>query len=191
MKNKALLFIGTAIVLLSAGISSCKSKSGSQNVHIACQGFSLTCQHGGTCGEGYLGNNQYTDTCTCPSTYEGVTCETPARNKFIGTYIGVMSQQNTGSATVNTFPDTVTIVAAIDETEANIEHLYQFMIPSLQPAAYVSIVLQADQSFLIDSSDREIQAYFTDQRNTQLHFKYPGGSGFGGLANSWFDGTRQ
>ena len=193
MTNKILLFCAT-ILILSACISSCTSgsKSNSQSLHTYCQGFTLTCQNGGTCGEASLGNNQYDDTCTCPGPYEGVTCETPARNKFIGTYIGVMSQQNPGAATVTTFPDTVTIVANADVTMATVRHLYQFMIPSLQSAAYDSLVLVADQSILVAPDTRTIEVNFTDQGNTQLHFACPGGAyGYGGLFNSWFDGTRQ
>ena len=182
-----------AIAVLSVCIFSCKSKdsSSSQVVRVACQNFSITCQHGGACGERDLGNNQYKDTCTCPSSYEGTYCQTPARNKFLGTYIGVMSQQDAGSATVQTFADTVTIVANADETMASVEHLYQFLIPSVQPAAYITLVLQANQSSLIYLSEREVQVTFTDQANTQLHFVYPNSAGSGGLAGSWFDGTRQ
>ena len=143
-----------AIAVLSVCIFSCKSKdsSSSQVVRVACQNFSITCQHGGACGERDLGNNQYKDTCTCPSSYEGTYCQTPARNKFLGTYIGVMSQQDAGSATVQTFADTVTIVANADETMASVEHLYQFLIPSVQPAAYITLVLQANQSSLTSAS---------------------------------------
>ena len=43
----------------------------------ACKG--VTCSNGGTC----TGGN-----CACPTGYEGTSCQTLSRDKFVGTYIG-------------------------------------------------------------------------------------------------------
>ena len=39
----------------------------------------VTCLNGGTCSGG---------NCTCPTGYEGTTCQTKSRDKFVGTYLG-------------------------------------------------------------------------------------------------------
>jgi hypothetical protein len=58
------------LLTLSTAITSCKKDDPCDNV---------VCSNGGTCNDG---------TCACAAGYEGTTCATEVRAKFIGTYNG-------------------------------------------------------------------------------------------------------
>jgi hypothetical protein len=50
----------------------------------------VVCSNGGTCTDG---------SCTCPSGYEGASCETKTKTKYIGTYVGNGVDNGTPSGT--------------------------------------------------------------------------------------------
>ncbi len=70
----------------------------------------VVCQNGGTCDAN--GN------CACPAGYEGTTCATLSRDKFIGVFNG------SETCTVGTDTYAVTCTANSDNTKFNIQNLY-------------------------------------------------------------------
>lgn len=73
----------------------------------ACKG--VTCLHSGTCSGG---------NCTCPTGYEGTTCQTLSRDKFVGTYPG------SEICTVGTDNYTVTLAASSNDLQLTYSNLY-------------------------------------------------------------------
>ncbi|HEY9178072.1 MAG TPA: calcium-binding EGF-like domain-containing protein [Flavipsychrobacter sp.] len=63
----------------------------------------VVCQNGGTC---------VTGTCNCPTGYEGTSCETLSRAKFIGTWTG------SDKCNINTYNVTMTINTSTNEIQA-------------------------------------------------------------------------
>ncbi|MEX1132222.1 MAG: calcium-binding EGF-like domain-containing protein [Flavobacteriales bacterium] len=80
-------------------LSSCKKDDPCDNV---------TCQNGGTCNDG---------SCACATGYEGTTCGTEIRAKFIGTYNGNFScpgNNSTVNMTINNSAQGITSVVFSD-----------------------------------------------------------------------------
>lgn len=59
----------------------------------------LDCKNGGTCSDGY---------CQCPVGFEGAECETPASERFVGSFAGSVRCQ-TSQGTLPSFEDSATI----------------------------------------------------------------------------------
>jgi hypothetical protein len=69
----------------------------------------VVCNNGGTCVSG---------TCSCPVGYEGVSCDTKTRDKFVGTYIG----QET--CTIGSDNYTITITTNSNDVMVTLTNLY-------------------------------------------------------------------
>lgn len=72
-----------------------------------CKG--VTCLNGGTCSGG---------NCTCPVGYEGTTCDTKSRDKFLGTYVG------SEICTIGTDNYSITLAANSDNVKLTYTNLY-------------------------------------------------------------------
>ncbi len=64
----------------------------------------VTCLNGGTCNDG---------TCACPGGYEGSTCGTEVRAKFIGSYNGTLSCPGTNGTVLMTVTSSAAGVSSI------------------------------------------------------------------------------
>lgn len=87
------------VLSLSAVLTSCKKDDPCDNV---------VCSNGGTCNDG---------TCACATGYEGTTCATEVRAKFIGTYTGTFAcpgNNFTVNMTINPSAQGVTSVVFSD-----------------------------------------------------------------------------
>ena len=69
----------------------------------------VICSNGGTCTDG---------TCSCPSGYEGASCETLSRTKFIGVYSG------SETCTVGTDTYSITVTSNSDNVKFNVQNVY-------------------------------------------------------------------
>lgn len=94
--------IGSAAILQSCTQDPCKD---------------VVCQNGGTC---------VTGVCNCLNGYEGDSCQTESRAKFIGTW--AVQDDGTASGTAN-YNITVTSGAAV--TAVNIDGLWQLFVNSI------------------------------------------------------------
>jgi len=91
----------------------------------------VTCQNGGTCSGG---------TCTCPTGYEGTSCETKSRDKFVGTYVGT-EICTTGTDTYN-----ITVASNSDNIKLTMSNLYNDNITAIGTmAATDSFVFSGNQ----------------------------------------------
>ena len=161
--KKKLQCIYLAIVAASLSLG-CSSNGSNQNLpapHVACQGFTLACQNGGTCGEGQF-NGNYFDTCNCPAGYSGTLCENVNRTKFIGTWVG-------SSTTVPpVVHDTIVITAG-----AEIQQIYLFDKHNNGNGSEGVDTLAVGPNFFngvggSGGADIRRQGYFTDATNTTL-----------------------
>ena len=62
----------------------------------------VTCYNDGVCDDG---------TCLCADWYEGADCNTEERAKYYGDYIGTATYFNTDGDAINSFTDTIPVVA--------------------------------------------------------------------------------
>lgn len=83
----------------------------------------VTCANGGTCSGG---------NCSCPVGYEGTTCQTLSRDKFIGTYIG------NETCTTGTDNYTITIATNSDVMKLTISNIYNNAAPVYTATATVT-----------------------------------------------------
>jgi hypothetical protein len=74
-----------------------------------CDPKTIVCLNGGACTDG---------TCGCVAGFEGTTCQTLSRDKFIGIFSG------TESCTIGTDTYAITTTANSDKTKFNIQNLY-------------------------------------------------------------------
>jgi hypothetical protein len=94
----ALLTIGafTAITYTSCNKDECKD---------------VVCNNGGTC-------DANTGACVCATGYEGATCDTKSRDKFVGIYVG------TETCTIGTDNYSITLAANSDALKLTLTNLY-------------------------------------------------------------------
>ena len=71
--NKMLIICITSALVWFILLTSCQKNSNPGSSHFKC----VTCANGGVCRN---------DTCRCNSGFEGITCETETRQKFMGTW---------------------------------------------------------------------------------------------------------
>jgi EGF-like domain len=99
--KKALFSAVATISVFSAVLVSCTSDP--------CDPKTIVCLNNGSCLDG---------ACQCPSGFEGKTCETLSRDKFIGVFVG------NETCTVGTDAYAITTSANSDKTKFNIQNLY-------------------------------------------------------------------
>ncbi len=116
----------TAIIGTASIFTSCEKN--------ACDG--VDCKNGGSCGHGL---------CTCPTGYEGATCETKSTERYLGVYAGYTTC-NAGARVI----DTVTIVAG-NKGILSVDVYYQSILPKVLHG-YVSSN-ESTYSILVTNND--------------------------------------
>ncbi len=131
LRFKTIVFSVTIIMFFLAGMISCNKDNEKSITRIKC----VTCANGGSC---------INDTCRCPVGYEGVSCQTQSRQKFLGSW--QVFERGSASGTHNPYQVSIQSNGSFYAINSiYIMWLYNYGLPS---SPYIDGYVSGDSIFI-------------------------------------------